>query len=127
MALKPKARVGSSLVVCRGLLRVTNGCADKNGCADNMCGTSEVPQLADPLWATPKSAEMVNGGHSDYVGGRSGVPQIADDLLHGTKSPASGHFLTHLQVASGQPRRDATFGVWRMRRVAAHLTGSLFG
>jgi hypothetical protein len=29
-----------------------------NGCADNMCGTSEVPQLADPLWATRKSAEV---------------------------------------------------------------------
>ena len=29
-----------------------------NGCADNMCGTSEVPQLADPLCATRKSAEV---------------------------------------------------------------------
>jgi hypothetical protein len=32
-------------------LRVTDGCAD------NISGTSEVPQLADPLSATRKSAE----------------------------------------------------------------------
>ena len=30
-----------------------------NSCADNMSGTSEVPQLADPLCATSKSAEVV--------------------------------------------------------------------
>jgi hypothetical protein len=29
-----------------------------NGCADNMSGTSEVPQVADPLCATRKSAEV---------------------------------------------------------------------
>jgi hypothetical protein len=34
------------------IIRVTTGCAD------NMCGTSEVPQLADPLCATCKSAEV---------------------------------------------------------------------
>jgi hypothetical protein len=34
---------------------VTNGCADN---ADNMSGTSEVPELADPLCATRKSAEV---------------------------------------------------------------------
>ena len=35
-----------------------------NGCADNMSGTSEVPQLADPLCATRKSAEMVQSPNS---------------------------------------------------------------
>jgi len=29
-----------------------------NGCADNMSGTSEVPQLTDPLCAPRKSAEV---------------------------------------------------------------------
>jgi hypothetical protein len=29
-----------------------------NGCTDNMSGTSEVPQLTDPLCATRKSAEV---------------------------------------------------------------------
>jgi hypothetical protein len=36
----------------RGPNRVTNGCAD------TMSGTSEVPQLADRLCATRKSAEV---------------------------------------------------------------------
>ena len=51
-------------------------------------------ELRQPLAAHCKavwwSRLRVNGGHSDYVGGRSGVPKIADDLLHGTKSSASG-------------------------------------
>jgi hypothetical protein len=34
-----------------------------NGCADNMSGTSEIPQLAAPLCATRKSAEA--GGIGD--------------------------------------------------------------
>jgi hypothetical protein len=40
-------------------LRVTNGCAD------HMSGTSEVPQLSDPLCASRKSAEM---GHNRTFG-----------------------------------------------------------
>jgi hypothetical protein len=46
-----------------------------NGCADNMSGTSEVPQLADPLCATRKSAEV---GHL-----RTHAPQqITSPLAH---------------------------------------------
>jgi hypothetical protein len=41
-------------------IRLRRGVPERaaNGCADNMSGTSEVPQLAAPLCATPKSAEM---------------------------------------------------------------------
>ena len=42
-----------------------------NGCADNMSGTSEVPQLADPLCATRKSAEV---GHKRPCGRRRYLP-----------------------------------------------------
>src|SRR5215475_3385749 len=54
---------------------------------------SDWPSLpnCDPVCGQVKDRCWVNGGHSDYDGGRSGVPQIADDLLHGTKSSASGH------------------------------------
>jgi len=47
-----------------------------NGCADNMSGTSEVPQLPDPLCATRKSAEV---GH--------GTKSLRDSPLRGVHEP----------------------------------------
>ena len=49
-----------------------------NGCADNMSGTSEVPQLADPLCATRKSAEV---GHKRPCGRRRYLPLRNDALI----------------------------------------------
>ena len=42
-----------------------------NGCADDVSGTSEGPQLADPLCATRKSAEV---GHFETKSEAASLP-----------------------------------------------------
>jgi hypothetical protein len=49
-----------------------------------------------PLPRCTVRVRWVIGCPFDYVSTTSGVPQIADDLLHGTKSSASGHEETFL-------------------------------
>jgi hypothetical protein len=46
-----------------------------NGCDDNMSGTSQVPQPADPLCATRKSAEV---GHERSYAKQQTGPNVVD-------------------------------------------------
>jgi hypothetical protein len=80
------------------------------------------------MLATLRSAECrlwVSNGYGGRSTDTSGVPQIADDLLHGTKSSASGQFRTNALAEKGGERSEARTASLRIG--APTLAGNLSG